>query len=213
MKVPFFSNTEDGTHCFQAALRIVLGHFWPDREFMYEELDKITAKVPGKWTWPTAAMIWLMENGFELHLVEDFDYKEFAQRGEQYIIEKCGPEVGEAQIKNSIISREQEYAAKFVKIAPLERRIPTFKDIKNYLSDGYLIICNINASTLYNQPGYSGHFVVIFRYGWRTLTIHDPGLPPRPSLHVKKNVFEKAWAYPTEREKNLLAIRLRQNQK
>ena len=211
--IPFFSNTADGTHCFQAALRIVLKHFWSNREFLYEELDKITAKIPGKWTWPTAAMIWLMEQGFELRLVEDFDYQAFADRGEQYILERCGPEVGEAQIKNSIISREQEYAAKFTKIAPLECRIPTFSDLNKYLNDGYLIICNINASSLYNQPGYSGHFVVVFKCGWRTLTIHDPGLPPKPALTVKKKDFEKAWAYPTEREKNLLAIRLRQNQK
>jgi len=124
-------------------------------------------------------------------------------------MERCGPEVGEAQIKNSVISQEIEFSAKFAKNAPLECRIPTFEDINKYLKDNCLIICNINASSLYGQQGYSGHFVVVFQCDENTVTIHDPGFPPRPSLKVSHEIFERAWAYPTEREKNLLAIRWR----
>jgi len=207
--IPFFSNTPDGTHCFQAALKIILAYFWPSREFSYEELDKISAKVPGKWTWPTAAMTWLMEQGYDIRLIEDFDYDAFAKRGEAYIMERCGAEVGKAQIENSVISREREYAGKFAAVAPLENRIPTFEDIKELLEAGYLVICNINAAALYGFEGYSGHFVVVFECNQKTVTIHDPGLPSQPSLKVKHAIFEKGWAYPTEREKNLLAIRLK----
>ena len=209
MEIPFFSNTPDGTHCFQAALAIVFARFWPNRKFTFDELDNISAKQPGKWTWPTAAMLWMMDNGLEIKLIEDFDYEAFAARGEKYVIERCGKEVGEAQIKNSVIAKELEFAKKFAKIAPLDCRTPTFNDVKNLLSDGYLIICNINAALLVGREGYSGHFVVVYECDDKTLTIHDPGLPPRPSLKVNKKTFEKAWAYPTPREKNLLAIRLK----
>lgn len=207
--IPFFSNTPDGTHCFQAALRIIFAHFWPHREFTHEELDIITAKLPGKWTWPTAGMIWMMEQGFELQLIEDFDYKAFARRGEKYIFERCGPEVGAAQIENSVISREIKFARKFAEMAPLESRIPSFDDIKKFLDQGFLLICNINAAALYNQPGYSGHFVVVFDSDNDSVTIHDPGLPARASLKVMHDQFERAWAYPADRDKNLLAVRLK----
>ncbi len=209
IKPPFHSNTPDGTHCFQAALASVFGHIWPERKFSFADLDKISAKVPGKWTWPTAAMIWMIEQGLDMVLIEDFDYEDFASRGDLYLIERLGDEVAKAQIENSVIDQELEFARKFAKIAPLECRLPSFGDINKLLKEGYLVICNINAAALYDRPGYSGHFIVIFDCDKKTLTIHDPGLPPKPSLKVDKKVFEKSWAYPTEREKNLLAVRLK----
>lgn len=209
MDIPFFANTSDGTHCFQAALAIVFGRFRPDLKFTIEELDKISAKVPGKWTWPTAAMLWMMDNGFEIMLIEDFDYEDFAGRGEMYLVERLGDEVARAQIENSVIDQELDFAKRFARVAPLECRAPIFEDVDKLLTAGYLIICNINAAALFGQKGYSGHFVVVFGCDKKTLTIHDPGLPPKPSLKVDKKIFEKAWAYPTTREKNLLAIRLK----
>ncbi len=205
--IPFYPNTSDGTHCFQAALAIVFGHIWPDRKFSIEELDVISAKVPGKWTWPTAAMIWMIEQGLDIKLIEDFDYNDFAVRGEEFLVERLGVDVARAQIANSEISQELGFAKEFAKIAPLECRMPSFEDIEKLLNEGFLLICNINAAVLYGQEGYSGHFVVVFAYDETTVTIHDPGLPPKPSLKVKRNAFEKAWAYPTPREKNILAIR------
>jgi hypothetical protein len=187
----------------------VIKYFDPQKSCTIEEMDSISAKVPGKWTWPTAAMLWMIENGYEIRLIEDFDYALFAEKGKDYIIDKCGKEVGEAQIKNSIIDREQELARKFAKFNLVERRLPVFEDIEILLNGGYLIICNINAAALNRQKGYSGHFVVVYKFSRKTITIHDPGLPPRPSLEVPLELFEKAWAYPSESEKNLLAIRKR----
>jgi hypothetical protein len=208
MNIPFYPNTGDGTHCFQAALKMTLAYFSPDREFTYEELDEISQKVPGKWTWPTAAMLWLMQNGYELRLVEEFDYAEFAKRGSDYLIDKSGHEVAEVQAENSDIDREREIAKNFVQYAPLERRIPDLKDIKRYLEENWVVMCNVNSALLQDRHGYSGHFVVIIDVKDDEVVIHDPGLPPLPNLAVEKEVFEKAWAYPAESDKNLLAIRI-----
>ena len=101
MKIPFFPNTGDGTHCFQAAMRMALAVLAPEREFTYDELDLISRKLPGKWTWPTAAMLWMLDNGFGVELVENFDYSRFAAEGGDYLISRYGEEVGRAQIENS----------------------------------------------------------------------------------------------------------------
>ena len=186
---------------------MVLKYFWPEKSFTMDDLDKISDKVHGKWTWPTAAMLWMIDHDFEIKLIEDFDYHEFARRGGKYIIDKCGPEVGESQIKNSDIESEKKYATRFAELNLVERRLPTFEDIKRLLSDGYLLICNINASALNQNPGYSGHFVVLYECDDQSVTLHDPGLPPQPTLKVPHDLFLKAWAYPSANEKNLMAIR------
>jgi len=210
-EVPFFANTTDGTHCFQASLAMALAYFKPETTFTFEELDKISNKAPGKWTWPTAAMLWMLDNGFELRLIEDFDYDDFAKRGADYIIDRCGKDVAEAQIKHSIIERELEYAKKFAKLNMVERRLPDFDDISKLLNQGFLVMCNVNAPALYKQPGYSGHFILIHGCKKDYVVIHDTGLPPRPSYKVLKLDFYNAWAYPTDNERNLLAVRLKRS--
>jgi hypothetical protein len=50
-RVPFYANTNDDSHCVQAAFRIMLKYFLPDQEFGYRELDNLTAKVGNHGTW------------------------------------------------------------------------------------------------------------------------------------------------------------------
>lgn len=206
-QVPFFPNLPDGTHCYQAALKMVLTYF-EEKEWSYSELDQLSGKLEGKWTWPTASFIWLMKNGFELKLIEEFSYEKFASRGKDYLIDKCGLEVANAQEGNSDLKREQKLAKKFVAAGgKVDYRIPDWKDLEKLFKDEYLIICNINANSLYQFPGYSGHFIVPIAINPEDIVIHDPGLPPSPSLKVNKITFEQAWGYPTEKEKNILAIK------
>jgi len=207
MNIPFHPNTGDGTHCFQAVLKMTLGAFEPDTEYSYDQLDQISQKVEGKWTWPTAAMVWLMERGYEVKLIEEFDYKQFAERGMDYLIAKCGQEVAEAQADNSLIEEERKTAAAFVERAPVDYRVPSLDDLKQLVSDGWVVICNINAALLQHQPGYTGHFVVITEVNDKEVVLHDPGLPPCPGFAAEHASFEKAWGYPAATDKNVLAIR------
>lgn len=205
--IPFYPNSEDGTHCWQAAMKMVLTFFEPEREYSYDELDRISHKQPGKWTWPTASMLWFLEQGFELRLIEEFDYRAFAARGGDYLLERCGEEVGRAQIEKSDLASELAFAAEFATKAKLEVRIPDFSDIERLMREGYVIICNINASALHRLSGYSGHFVVICELAGDQVVLHDPGLPPRPAVRVRRADFDRAWSYPSSQDRNLLALR------
>lgn len=206
MDIPFFPNTGDGTHCFQAALRMVLAKLMPRKSFGYEDLDIISGKQPGKWTWPTQAMMWMAAQGLEVRLIEEFDYRAFVDRGNEYLIERYGREVANAQAENSDIEAERKIAKKFVDIAPIEYRIPELSDIKNNFKRDALTIVNLNASALHGLRGYSGHFVVICDVGESSVWLHDPGLPPNPNMKVSRRIFERAWGYPKPRDKNLMAI-------
>jgi len=207
MEIPFHPNTGDGTHCFQAALRMALGALVPEREFTYEELDRISVKLPGRWTWPTAAMLWMIERGLEIRLIEDFDYGDFARRGGDYLIERYGEEVGRSQMEHSDVEFERSISQRFAKIAPVEKRPATLGDIRGEMGRGAVVIVNLNAAPLHGDEGYSGHFVVICEVGDDRVSLHDPGMPPGPNLTVGLDRFMAAWGYPTARDQNLMSIR------
>lgn len=82
LDIPFFGNTSDNTHCFQAALKMVLKYFLSNEEFSWEELDRATATVKDRWTWPYAGLMWMQEKGFEVVNIDMFDNKRFAEEGE-----------------------------------------------------------------------------------------------------------------------------------
>ncbi len=209
--VPFYSNTADNTHCFQAVFKMVLKYFLPEKEFSWEELEKITAKVDGLWTWPTAGILWMKENGFETKDIESFDFERFISDGGKYLIEEFGEEVGNAQIFHSDIKQERELAKKLIKYGSTEKRIPTIDDIKNLFREGYLIMCNVNSKALNSKEGYSGHAILIIGFDKDKLIVHDPGLLPIKDREVPFEIFEKAWAYPQEKSKNIIAFRLKIN--
>lgn len=206
--VPFFANTADNTHCFQATFRMITKHFRPGQDYSWEELEKITAKVEGLWTWPMAGLMWLADNGYNVVSVSVFDYDRFIRIGNDYLLERFGEEAGQKQIAHSDIEQERRIAQQYVTKATIEHRIPEVTDIERSLCNGYLVLCNVNARALNSKSGYSGHFVVVIGYDEDTLLLHDPGLPGRERRVVTKECFESAWAYPTVRNKGFTAIKL-----
>jgi hypothetical protein len=207
LQVPFFANTNDDLHCFEAAFKMVLKHFEPEKDYSWEELEKVTGKVDGKWTWPISAILWFVQRGYQLKDIEIFDYKKFSLKGEEYLIEFFGEEVGREQIENSNLIQERQLAGKLAEHNLVDLRLPSTDDIKGLLADEYLIVCNVNSMALNKKLGYVGHAVVVTGFDSSSLIIHDPGLPPFSDRVVSYSDFEKAWAYPTEVAKNLLAIK------
>ena len=181
--------------------------FFENREYSWKELDRLSGKLPDKWTWPTQTFLWLLDHGYEIQLIETFNYQEFGKRGGDYIIETVGEEVAAAQDQNSNIPQEQAFALEFAKKGLVECRIPMLQDLKQLMKEGYLTICNINAALLYHHTGYSGHFIIPTELTSDHVVIHDPGLPPKPAQHIEMTTFEASWAFPTEKAKNLVAIR------
>jgi hypothetical protein len=205
--VPFYPNTEDNTHCFQAGLKSVLKYFIPEKDFSWDELDKATAKVEGLWTWPMAGLIWMKEQGFEVKNIEDFDYDKLIQRGKDYLAEKYGADIAEVQVKNSDLPQELEIAKKFITAIDTDNRAATIDDILQLLQDGYLVCANVNYRSLHDKPGYVGHFIVIKGVKGNNFILHDSGLPAIENMVVSSDQFDKGWAYPTPKERNIMAFR------
>lgn len=205
--VPFYPNTPDDTHCFQAGIKSVLKFFEPEQEYSWKELEAITAKVEGLWTWPIATMLWLAERNYQIIVKTTFDYRAFASKGNEYLFERLGNEVAKAQIANSNIPQEQRLAERLLDKVKIVREIPDFDDIRNLLDDKFIATCNVNSRALNNLNGYAGHFVVVMGFDDDGLYIHDPGLPPVANRYIIDKQFDKGWAYPSEESRDILAIK------
>jgi len=208
LEVPFLSNTEDDTHCVQASLGMILKYFNHEKEYSWEELEAITAKDDNLWTWPLATLLWLTENGYEVKVIDLFDYEEFASKGAKYIYETLGDEIGHAQERNSDILTEQARAKQLKERVDKKIAIPTTDDLKQFLNNGYVPLCRVNSRVLNGREGYVGHSIIVKGYDDENLIINDPGLPPLEGREVSYSDFEKAWAYPTPKAKNITAVRL-----
>lgn len=204
--VPFFSNTPDNTHCFQAALKMLLKFYFPEKDYSFEELDEKTEKVKDLWTWPTAGLLWMQSLGIGVELVETFDYQQFVKTPEEYLLEFFGKEAGKEQIKNSDLPHEVGLIEKGLKHFNIENRIPKQHDIVAALEQNKLVCVNINSKVLSGKSGYVGHFVVIKGYYDEGVIIHDPGLPPIENRKIDWKTFERAWGYPNEQAKNLIVF-------
>lgn len=205
--VPFYSNTPDDTHCFQAALKMAIEYFMSETNLSFEAMDKFTGKKENLWTWPMRGVINLAQMGFNIVDVDYFSLESFIENPESYLVKRYGQEVGEAQIKHSDLDAAVKDCEEYLKLGLHQERIPDQEEIKKLIDEGYLVICNVNSQTLHNKKGYVGHFVVIFDYDAANFMLHDPGLPPIENLKVSFDQFKKGWEYPDERSANCLAIK------
>jgi len=188
---------------------MMVKYFVPGKDFSWEELDQLTAKKKGKWTWPMQGLLNFQKMGFEIANYEEFDYQAFIKRGGDYLVEKYGKEAAEEQIKMSDISKEQRIAKEFIKVFGTKFVLPTLKTIRDFLRKGYIAIVNVNYYPLYRQPGYSGHFVIVLSIDKRSVRLHDPGLPRKDNMRIPLRQFLAAWEYPDGRSRNLTAFKLK----
>ncbi len=207
-KVPFFANRKDDLHCYQAALKIVLKYFFSKKTFPFRQLEQMTGFKKGFWTWPMRGVLSMIDLGFTVRDIEDFDYAAVGRDAKTYLRTIYGEKAAEEQIAHSDIPKEERTATEFASRVAPELRIPEKKDIETLLNDGYLVLCLVNSKVLNGKRGYVGHIVVLFRVSSSSVWLHDPGLPPRPNRRVSRKVFERAWGFPDEKAKNIMAFRL-----
>jgi hypothetical protein len=203
--VPFIANP-DATHCYQAALKMVLQRFRPAHDQSWTALDRITGKVDGFGTWPFAGLTWLQGQGLDLTSVELMDNGRFAAEGRPYLAEFRGQEFASVDAGLDLTHVQAE-AAIFVEKVRSEVRVPTIDDIRRAVADGCLVMCHVNSKNLNGREGYTGHFVIVKGFDEHGLILHDPGPPSEANRKVSLDAFERAWGYPTAAVKWLVVIR------
>lgn len=193
-KVPFYSNTKDNTHCFQACIKIILKYYFPNEKYSYPELDKITGKKKNKWTWPMTGVLFLYSKGLQIVHLNTFNYSAFGRNDYSYLRRIWKNKTFyDAQVANSDIPYESATSQTYSTKGIHKQRRPNLSDLYKLLSKDYLLICNVNYYALHNLPGYSGHFVVVYKIVDKYIFIQDPGLPGHKNEVVELNTFLNSW--------------------
>ena len=201
-------NDESGMRCLHAcvqmAFRAATGLAIPT----FERLAQVLNAPEGKYAWSYPLLTFMKKEGFEVKMVEMFDVVQFTERPEKYLIEFLGTEVGEDQIKNSALDRVVEDAKTMIDSGvQIELREPTKKDVVNFIADGYYVIPPVNQRVLQADQGYVGHAIFVFGVSERGIRFHNPGPPSTADSEIAWSLFEKAWAFPDAKAKNLFAVK------
>lgn len=165
MRYKFYPNSKDGNHCVQACIQTLLDHFNVPVPTLYE-LDRITNHRPGRYTWMSATLLWLAEQGFKVMHVENIDYRQFAEHGSSYLADIYSNEVFELQDKMSDLKQEQIYASRLISTAGIELMNDrwSISKIKPFLERGYVALVSINPFVLDGKSDLIGsHLVVVTR--------------------------------------------------
>jgi len=207
--IPFFPNTPDDTHCFQACLKSILKFYFPKKEYSFSYLDRVTAHKKGKWTWDTAGLLFLQKKGFSVTSIADFSYKKFIKNGEKYLKEIWTEEIFYTQKKFSDLKNEQYLAKKLSdsKDIKLIERPATISDIKKLFNNGWIVMPSINPFVINNKKDYANHIIIITNLNDKMITFHDSGLPPLPNRKIPLTKFLKAFYYPDKESGSLIAIK------
>jgi hypothetical protein len=205
--VPFYENTPDNTHCYQASLRMVLEYFEPKSRWTWEKLEEFTNKKPNMWTWPMVGLMNMQKRGYEVMAIDTFNYEQFVKEGIKYIERVYGPEIAKVQDEHADINQGIIESKEFIKTNIHKLRPATIEDVESYINLGHLIIADVNLKKMNNQPGIDNHMLLIYGVEEGFIYMHDPGLPPNKARKESIDNFMKAWAFPTTNDSTIKVFR------
>lgn len=187
-KVPFYPNHDDNQHCAVACYRMLFDYFL-HRKIDWEEMEKMAGHY-GKAAWTVTIWTRMANQGFDIRMIEAFDYRRYATEGDAYLREYFPDQEYTYQIERTNIREIGEYINNFLAQVSLESRRPTLDDIDDMLAEDRLVFLTLNSKALNDKEGYTSHAVLVLGKKDGEYVIHDPGLPPEPYRHV---TAKKLW--------------------
>ncbi len=192
LDIPFFANTNEGNQCMQVAMQTAIRYFL-DKEYSLEELDALTGRKKGKWTWTQQVVSVLYDVGLEVKYFSKAETKNFLQ-GEEYIRKEYGKDA-ETIIKMTDFPVLISAIQKLQKSKLYERKILTLGQIEKHIKERHIPLILVDYNILYKKKGqYLGHFVAVTGFDKEDIYYHEPGPHnPTPYKRAKKEMFMNAW--------------------
>jgi 23S rRNA pseudouridine1911/1915/1917 synthase len=190
-KIPFYANHEDNMHCAVACYRMLFEHFM-HRVLTWEEAEKMAGHENGKAAWTVTIWQRMSRQGFDIRMIEDFDYRQYMKAGDKYLQEYFTQEEYDWQLARTDIKEITPNIPAFLKEVKPESRKPTLDDIDDMLDDGRLVFLTLNSHKLNGKDGYASHAVLVTSREGDNYIVHDPGNPPQPGRRVSRDLIWEA---------------------
>jgi len=190
-KVPFYGNHEDNMHCAVAVYRMLFDYFL-DRKLTWGEAEKMSGFQPGKAAWTITMWERMSKQGFDIRMIEPFDYRAYQAEGDSYLRTYFTKTQYDWMVAHSNILEIRPFIGSFLSQVAVEQRRATLDDLDEMLDDGRLVFLTLNAKTLNGAEGYSDHAVLVIGKTADEYIMHDPGTTPRPERHVDHRTLWEA---------------------
>ena len=188
--MPFFKN-HDGNQCMQVTMKIVLKHFL-DKDFSLEELDKLTGRKKGFWTWTSQIVPVLYDLGLEVKYYSKTDLEPFLE-GETFIRRHFGKDA-EKILKYADLPVVMNSIRKSLKYRLFEKKVLSINDIESHIQDRHVPLVLIDHNKIIGKNDfYQGHFVVVTGFDEENIYYHESGPNnPQANKKIKKEIFSEA---------------------
>jgi len=192
-QLPFYPNREDKPDsCMLASIRPILEHF-DKREYPWEEMEELLGYKPGKVAWTVQVWTTLASRGYDIRMIEPFDYKRYQAEGIEFLKEYYkSPKELEWHTKNSNLLDFRPLLPEFLKTVHHEMRRASLKDVDDLLAEGYFVVVTLNSMILNGKPGYVGHMILIHDKIDGNYIAHDPGLPAFKNRKISPKLLWEA---------------------
>lgn len=194
LNLPFYPNDEAGIQCLQVTLKTILKYFL-NKEYSLDELDKLTFRRDGYWTWthqiiPVLHNLNLNVTFYSIDNVDDYT------KGKEFIKEAYGEENYENILKNTDVEVMVNTAKDILDYNLFEHKKISIDEIEEAIENESAVAVLINANVLYQRENtsYQGHFVTLTGFDEEYIYYHESGPKnPTPNSKVKKEIFQKAF--------------------
>lgn len=202
-------NSERAEHCVHACFQMVFRTLRGGSVPSFIELDQLMNKRPGKYTYEFALLAEMPSRGFETHIIWALDLSELNADPAAFLFRHYGPEVGKVTTANTDLNQLSVDAKLLAasKSVSILQRPASRADVVNLITEGFYLICTVNQRVLQADPGDVAHNILVFGFSSRGVRIHNPGPPSVSAAEIAWDLFDRAWAFPSDRARNLLAFR------
>lgn len=189
--VPFYANHPDGTHCMLAAYRSVFAYFW-HRELSWKELETRSGYQPGRAAWTIKILTYMAEHGFDIRMIEPFDYQRYLKEGEPYLAERYPAQQLQWYYDHSNVRDIRPFIPAFARHVAHECRQATLQDIDDMLAEGRLVFVTVNSRALHDREGFVSHALLITGKDGDAYIAHDSGPPPQSGSRIPASLLWRA---------------------
>lgn len=196
LDVPFYTNTNDGNQCYQVCMQAVLDYYL-GKKYSVEELDKLTKRKTGMWTWTTQIVPVLYDLGLEVKYYSK-DNPELFSGGEKAIRDYFGQDA-EKILEHTNVPVMIESIKNCQKYNLFEERVLPFKEIEDHISQNHVVLALIDWNIVAEKEDlFEGHMVVVTGFDESNVYYHESGpVNPQPNKKVSKKLFVRAWNEPS----------------
>ena len=173
-------------------MQCVLKYFL-NKDYSLGELDKLTKRKAGLWTWISQMALALHDLGLDIKLYSKTDLEPFLE-GEPFIRKHFGADAGKI-LKFADLPVAIESIRKVMSHNLFEKRKFSFNEIERHIKQGHVPLMLIDHNKLIGKKGpYQGHLAVLTGFDKQNVFYHESG-PKKPEANkrIPKKTFMRAW--------------------